>query len=177
MLSRSATDSWGHWCSSSRFQWESTLRFIPKWCEVPRVLMHLLSLILQRHGSWLYNLFIATIVISARVCPSLLKYTATKDSSLFLCVMLKRWSLILWYSSCPVSAMYCWPHLLQVFKRIILEHLQDAVKFILNFQPVIWLLKSSVALYLGHILQPAVPQGLFPGNSWLVTVKSFQEIP
>ena len=56
--------------SSNRFHRESTLRFIPKGCEVPRVLIHLFSRILRRQESWLYSWSIATTVKSASVCPT-----------------------------------------------------------------------------------------------------------
>ena len=58
---------------------ESILRFIPEGYEVPSVLIHLVSRILQRHGSWLCILSIAMMVMSARVCPSPLKCSATGD--------------------------------------------------------------------------------------------------
>ena len=53
---------------SSRFHKES-LRFIPKGYEIPKVLIHLLSGILWRNGSWLYSWFIATAVMSPSMCP------------------------------------------------------------------------------------------------------------
>ena len=96
------------WWSSSKFHRESTLRFIPKGYEVSMVLIHLLSRILQRHESWLYILFIATTVMSARVCPSPLKCSATGDSSVFLCVMLYRWPLILRPHILGHTSWYTW---------------------------------------------------------------------
>ena len=45
-------------------------------------------------------------------CPSLLKCSATGDSSVLLCTMSKWWLLTLQCNSCPVSPTYCWPHLL-----------------------------------------------------------------
>ena len=44
-----------HKRSLGKFHRESTLRFIPNGCEIPRVLIHLLSRISQRQGSWLYS--------------------------------------------------------------------------------------------------------------------------
>ena len=92
------------------------MRFIPTGhlYEVPRVLIHVICCILWRRALWLYILSIAMMVMSARVCPSPLKSSATGDSSVFPCVMLKRWPLILRCSGCPVSPTYCWPHLQQV---------------------------------------------------------------
>ena len=123
----------GHRWLLSRFHSESTLRFIPEECEVPRVLIHLLSRILRRHGSRLYSWSITATTMSACECPSPVKCTATGDSSVLLCAMLKRWPLTLRCSGWPVSPTYCWPHLLQVIKSIILEDLQEAANFILNF--------------------------------------------
>ena len=143
--------------------------------EVSKVLIHLLSCILQRHGSWLNILSIAATVMSAKVCPSPLKCCTTEDSSVFLSMMLKRWpmQLILRCSGCPVSPtyMYCWPHLRQVIRQIILEDLQEAVKFILNTWLVVWLVNSSVVVNIGHVLQPTAPQGQLSGSSRLVTVR------
>ena len=56
-----------HGLSSSRFHRESTLRFVPKRSEVPRVLIHLLPRILLRHGLWLYRWSMATTIMSASV--------------------------------------------------------------------------------------------------------------
>ena len=50
---------------SGRFHSESTQRFIPEGYEVPRVLIHLLSYILRRHGSWLYNWSLTATTVSA----------------------------------------------------------------------------------------------------------------
>ena len=50
-------------------------------------------------------------------------------------------------------------------RQIILEDLQEAAKFILNTRPVVWLVNSSVAVNIGHVLQPAAPQGRLPGGS------------
>ena len=101
---------------SSRFHSESTLRFIPEGCEVPRVLIHLLSRILRRHWSRLYSWSIIATIMSVCECPSPLKCTATGDSSVLLCTILKRWPLTLRCSGWPVLPTYCWPHLLQVIK-------------------------------------------------------------
>ena len=101
--------------SWSRFHWVSALRFILEGCVVPRVLIHLLSSILQKHRSWLhvYSWPIARTVTPVNVCPSPLKYSATGDSPVLLCAKLKRWLLALQYvavaKSCPhiIGHMYC----------------------------------------------------------------------
>ena len=36
-----------------------------------------------------------------------------------------------------------------------MEDLQEADKFILNTQPAVWLVNLSVAVNIGHVLQPA----------------------
>ena len=102
--------------------------------------------------------------MSACECPSPGKCSATGDSSVLLCAMLKWWPLTLRCSGWPVSPTYCRPHLLQVIKQIILEDLQEAVNFILNFWPVLWLVNLSVAINIGHILQPAALHGRLPGT-------------
>ena len=75
--------------SSNRLHRESTLRFIPKGCEVPRVLIHLFSRILRRQAWWLYSWSIATAVKSASVRPTPLRCFATEDSSVLLCLISK----------------------------------------------------------------------------------------
>ena len=92
-----------HGWLSSRFHSESTLRFIPEGCKVPRVLIHLLSRILMRHGSRLYSWSITTTAMSVCECPSPVKWFATGDSSILLCAMLKRWPSTLRCSGCPVT--------------------------------------------------------------------------
>ena len=104
-------------------------------------------------------------------CPSPVKCSATGHSSVLLCVMLKRLPLTLRCRGFPVLATYCWPHLLQVIKQIILEDLQEAANFILNFWPVLWLVNSSVAVNIGHVLQPVAPHGRLPGVSLLVAFR------
>ena len=88
----------------SRFHSESTLRFIPEGCEVPRVLNHLLSRILRRHGSRLYNWSITATTVSTCECPLPVKCATTGDSSVLLCAMLKRWLLTRRCSGCPSLA-------------------------------------------------------------------------
>lgn len=61
--------------SSSGFHRKSTLRFIPKGYEVPQVLIHLLSRIWRRHGSWLLIWSIATAVMSSSVRPCPCRWT------------------------------------------------------------------------------------------------------
>ena len=68
----------------------STLRFIPKGNEVPRVLIHQLSLIFCRHASRLRANSMAMTAMSASSCVRLLKCSATGDSSVFRCVMSYR---------------------------------------------------------------------------------------
>ena len=70
------------------------LRFIPEGYKVPRVLIHLLSHFLRRHGLWLCILFIATTVTSASVSFAS-KVLHHRKFVRFPCVMLKRWPLIL----------------------------------------------------------------------------------
>ena len=79
----------------------------------------------------------------------------------------EQWPLTLESSGCPVATTYYCPHLLQVTREIILEDLQEAVQFVLNTWRVVWLVNSSVAVNIGHVLQPAAPQGHFPGGSCL----------
>ena len=54
LWSGGTTNPWGHWWSLRGFHKESILRFIPERYKVLKVLIHLLSHILQRHASWLY---------------------------------------------------------------------------------------------------------------------------
>ena len=68
----------------SRHHRLSTLSFILEGNEVPRVLIHLLSRILHRHGSWLETKSITTTVMSTRKCASWLKCAATGESSVLL---------------------------------------------------------------------------------------------
>ena len=107
-------------------------------------------------------------------CALPLKCSATVDSSVLVCMMLIQWPLTLLCTGCLVSPTYCWPHLLQVVKLIILEDLQLAANFILNFWPVLWLVNSSLAVNIGHVLQPAAPHGRLPGVSFWVAFRDAQ---
>ena len=100
----------------SRLHRESTLRFIPKGCEVPRVLIHLLSRIFRRQWSRLRIWSITMRTLSACECASLLKCSATGESLVLQCAMSNRWLLIVRCSGCPVSPTYCWPHLLHAIR-------------------------------------------------------------
>ena len=60
-----------------RFHRLSSLRFIPRRNNVPRVLIHRLSLILRRQGTWLRAHSITMMDMSARVCGPLLKCNNT----------------------------------------------------------------------------------------------------
>ena len=143
--------------SSRRFHRISTLRFIPKGYEVPRVMIHLLS----------------STIMSASVRPLALRCSATGDSLVLLCVMLKRWLLTLRCSGCPILPIYYWPHLLLVIKYIVLEYmyLQEAVNFMLNTWLVLWLVNSFVAANIGHVLHPAALQGWLLGDSWVLDIR------
>ena len=58
-----------------RFHRLSSLGIIPRGNNVPRVLIHRLSLILCRQGSWLQTHSMTMTDMSARVCGPLLTYT------------------------------------------------------------------------------------------------------
>ena len=62
-----------------RFLRLSSLRFIPRGNNVPMVLIHRLSLIYRRQGSWLRVHLITMTHMSARVCGPLLKCDDTGD--------------------------------------------------------------------------------------------------
>ena len=63
-----------------------TLRFIPEGCVVPRVLIHLLSLIFRRQGSWFQSWTITMTLMSAWECATPMKCSATGDSLVLLCM-------------------------------------------------------------------------------------------
>ena len=109
--------------------------------------------------------------MSARVSSSPLKCSATGDSSVLLCAMLKRWLFTLRCSGCPVSPTYCWPHLLQVIRWIILEYLHEAAKFIyIPGQLYGWWIHPRPAILDTSYIQ-AAPQGWLPGGSRLLAVR------
>ena len=70
-----------------RFHRLSSLRFIPRGNDVPRVLIHRLSLILCRQESWLLVHSITMMDMFARVCGPLLKCDDTGDLPVLLCAM------------------------------------------------------------------------------------------
>ena len=84
---------------------ESTLRFFSEGYDVHRVLIYLLSSILQRQGSWLCILSITMTVMSPRVWPSPLKCSTIGDFAVHLCAMLNN---IYW--PCNVAAVQSRPH-------------------------------------------------------------------
>ena len=73
----------------------STLQFIPSGADVPRVLIHLPSLILRRQGSWVQSWSIIMTPKLAQLCSPLVKCSATGESSVLWCAMLKQW-LFIW---------------------------------------------------------------------------------
>ena len=87
--------------SSNRLHKEPTLRLIPEWYEVPTVLIHLLSRIMWRRGSWLCIWCNAMTILPVCMHPSLLQCSATGDFSVLLCATLKLWLLTLRYSGYP----------------------------------------------------------------------------
>ena len=121
-----------HRSSSGRFHRDSTLRFIEKGCEVPRVLVHLFSNISLRQGAWLYCWYITTTVMSTSICASLLMCSSTGVSSVLLCAVLKWSLLIVRNMGSPVLPTSCWPHLLQVIKWIISKDLWKVASFFLK---------------------------------------------
>ena len=147
-----------------RFHRLSSLRFIPRGNDVPRVLIHRFYLILCRQGSWLRAHSITMTNMSARVCGPLLKCNDTGDSSVVLCAMSNQWLLTLRWNDWPVSRTYCWPHLLHVIKYITLEHLQGAWILTLKDFPAVWLENSSEVTSMGRVLHLGAPQGYLPGG-------------
>ena len=135
----------------------STLRFITKGDEVPKVLIHLLSCIFCRHASRLRENSITMAVMSDSTCAPLLKRSATGDSSVLQCAISYQWPLTLICSGWPVSPTYWRPHLLHIIKYIMLEDLQEALNFTSNTFPVVWLANSSVAISIGHVLHLGAP--------------------
>ena len=124
---------WGHrgyWQASQTIDCEVHSRGD----KVPRVLIHLLSQILQRQGSWLLIWSMTITAMSACEFASLLKCAARRDSSVLWCVMWNQWQWILPWRGCPVSPTYCWPHLLHIIRYIL------------------WLENSSVAIIVGQVL-------------------------
>ena len=99
ILSRSSFSSWDgkvaikmvgaqkHPTVSKRVQVyrPSTLRFIPRGDEVPRVLIHLLFLIFRRHASWLQSNSIAMTAMPNSSCVPLFKCSAAGDFSPLMC--------------------------------------------------------------------------------------------
>ena len=142
----------------------SNLRFIPCGDKVSRVLIHLLSLIFCRQESWLHTWLIPTTVMSAWEQVPLLKLSATGDSLVLRCTMLYLWLLIQQCNGCPISPMYCWPHLPHLIKYITLEDLQEALTVTLNHSPVVWLKNSSIASSIRQVLHLATPHGWLPGS-------------
>ena len=57
--------------------------------DVPRVVIHLFSYILQRQESWLFIWSMTIEAMSAWECTLLLKYAGTRDSSVLYCMMSK----------------------------------------------------------------------------------------
>ena len=149
----------------------STLRFIPKGDKVSKVLIHLLSRIFHRHASQSQASLITMTVMSDSLCASLLKCSATGDSSVLRCVISYRWPLTLIWSGWLVSPTYWRPHLLHIIKYITLEDLQEALNFTLNTFPVVWLENSPVAISIEQVLHLGAPQGWLPGDSSSVVVR------
>ena len=85
-----------------RLQRESTLRFIPVGCDVPRVLIYLFSLILHRHRSWLRIWSITITIMSAIEYLLPLKWSSTGEASVLWYVMSCWWSFILQCKGCLV---------------------------------------------------------------------------
>ena len=113
----------------------STRRYIPRENEVLRVLIHLLSWVLRREGSWIYTWSMTIIVMPGCECKSLLKWATTGETLVLPCKMAERLLLILQRCGRPVSPNYCWPHLLHVIRYITLEDLQKALIITANCSP------------------------------------------
>ena len=137
-------------------QWDSFPEGIN---DVPRVLIHRLSLILCRQGSWLQASSITMTDMSARVYRPQLKCDDTGDSSVLLCTMSNLWPITLRWNGWSVSPTYCWPHLLHVIKYITLEDLQEAQILTLKDFPFVWLENSSEVTSMGQVLHLGAPQG------------------
>ena len=111
----------------SRLHRLSTWKFIPEGDEALSVLIHLLSWVLHRQGSWLCTGSMTIVVIPACECKSPLKWAAMGETSVFLCRISERWLFILQWRGHPISPTYCWPHLLHVIRHIALEDLQEVL--------------------------------------------------
>ena len=124
----------------------STLRFIPKTNEVPRVLIHLLSLIFHRHASRLRANSMAMTAMSDSLCIPLLMCSTTGDlqSSNVRCHISDYWCS---YGEAGLSHLHWRPHLLHVIKNISLEGLQEVRNFTLNTFPVVRLENLSVTSF------------------------------
>ena len=73
---------------------------------------------------------------------------------------------------CDVAVVQSHPHIAGHTSCRLLDeqywrtyNVQEAANFILDFWPVMWLVNSSMAVNIGHILQPAAPHWLLPGIS------------
>ena len=142
----------------SRHHRLSTLRFIPEGNKVPRILIHLLSQILCRHGSWLETKSITMTVMSARECAWWLKWATTGESSVLLCMIWWWRPFILRCNGWPVSPTYCWPHFLHVIRYIMIKDLQETTIEILKHLPVVWLVSVFVVKSNGQVLHLPDPQ-------------------
>ena len=112
---------------------------IPRGNNVTRVVIQQFSLILHKQGSWLWARLITMTNMSARVCGPLLDCNDTGDLSVLLRTMSTQWQLTLRWNGLPVSATYCWPHLLHETEYITLEDLQEArILTLKDFQSYGW---------------------------------------